>query len=204
MFLGIEALDDDALRLHRKRVTLNENLRALEIARSLGLTVAINIIADPDWDEARFATGTRVGLTVPEIVHFTVATPYPGTELWLTESRQLTTARLPPLRRAARGAAHASCRSSGSTRSWSGPRPCSTASTWAGPRSEGRGGRAQASPEGRRTTFACCGSSRVYNPERQNGTTSSRCVTRCGRRPAREAVRPSKATLYVHAPAQPA
>jgi len=34
MFLGIEALDDDALRLHRKRVTLNENLRALEIART--------------------------------------------------------------------------------------------------------------------------------------------------------------------------
>ena len=30
-------------------------LRALEIARSLGLTVAINIIADPSWDEARFA-----------------------------------------------------------------------------------------------------------------------------------------------------
>src|SRR5882724_4710075 len=54
MFLGIEALDDEALRLHRKRVTLNENLRALEIARSLGLTVAINIIADPSWDEARF------------------------------------------------------------------------------------------------------------------------------------------------------
>src|SRR5882724_2797810 len=49
LFLGIEALDDEALRLHRKRVTLNENLRALEIARALGLTVAINIIADPSW-----------------------------------------------------------------------------------------------------------------------------------------------------------
>jgi magnesium-protoporphyrin IX monomethyl ester (oxidative) cyclase len=90
MFLGIEALDDDALRMHRKRVTLNENLRALEIARSLGLTVAINIIADPSWDEARFAQVRDWALTVPEVVHFTVATPYPGTELWLTESRQLT------------------------------------------------------------------------------------------------------------------
>jgi len=29
-------------------------------------------------------------LTVPEIVHLTVATPYPGTETWLTEPRQLT------------------------------------------------------------------------------------------------------------------
>ena len=91
MFLGIEALDEEALRLHRKRVTLNENLRALEIARSLGLTVAINIIADPSWDEARFRAVRDWALTVPEVVHFTVATPYPGTELWLTESRQLTT-----------------------------------------------------------------------------------------------------------------
>jgi hopanoid C-3 methylase HpnR len=91
MFLGIEALDEDALRLHRKRVTLNENLRALEIARSLGLTVAINIIADPSWDEARFRAVRDWALTVPEVVHLTVATPYPGTELWLTESRQLTT-----------------------------------------------------------------------------------------------------------------
>jgi hopanoid C-3 methylase len=90
MFLGIEALDEDALKAHRKRVTLNENLRALEIARSLGLTVAINIIADPSWDEARFGAVRDWALTVPEVVHLTVATPYPGTELWLTESRQLT------------------------------------------------------------------------------------------------------------------
>jgi len=90
MFLGIEALDEEALKAHRKRVTLNENLRALEIARSLGLTVAINIIADPSWDETHFAAVRDWALTVPEVVHLTVATPYPGTELWLTESRQLT------------------------------------------------------------------------------------------------------------------
>ena len=29
--------------------------------------------------------------SIPEIVHLTVATPYPGTELWLTESRKLAT-----------------------------------------------------------------------------------------------------------------
>src|SRR5262249_10577070 len=50
MFLGIETLDEETPRLHRKRVTLNENLQALEVARQLGLTVAVNIIADPDWD----------------------------------------------------------------------------------------------------------------------------------------------------------
>lgn len=91
MFLGLEALDDEGLRLHRKRVTPSENFKALEIARELDVTVAINIIADPDWDEKRFSIVREWALTVPEIVHLTVATPYPGTETWYTESRKLTT-----------------------------------------------------------------------------------------------------------------
>jgi magnesium-protoporphyrin IX monomethyl ester (oxidative) cyclase len=90
MFLGVEALDEEELRLHRKRVTPNENLQALEVARELDLTVAVNIIADPDWDERRFALVREWALSVPEIVHLTVATPYPGTEIWVTESRRLT------------------------------------------------------------------------------------------------------------------
>jgi hopanoid C-3 methylase len=91
MFLGVEALDEEGLRRHRKRVTWGENERALEVARRLGFAVAINIIADPDWDERRFAVVREWALSVPEIVHLTVATPYPGTETWLTESRALTT-----------------------------------------------------------------------------------------------------------------
>ncbi len=91
MFLGVEALDEDGLKLLRKRATPNDNFRALEIARNLGFTVAINIIADPDWDERRFALIREWALTVPEIVHLTVSTPYPGTETWLTESRKLAT-----------------------------------------------------------------------------------------------------------------
>jgi magnesium-protoporphyrin IX monomethyl ester (oxidative) cyclase len=91
MFLGVEALDEEGLRLHRKRVTWGENQRALEVARQLGFVVAINIIADPDWDERRFAIVREWAMSVPEIVHITVATPYPGTETWLTESRPLTT-----------------------------------------------------------------------------------------------------------------
>ena len=90
MFLGVEALDAEALKRHRKRVTTDANMEALEVARKLGLAVAINIIADPDWDEARFAAVRDWALTVPEIVHLTVATPYPGTETWLTEPRELT------------------------------------------------------------------------------------------------------------------
>ena len=90
MFLGVEALDAEALKRHRKRVSTDANMEALEVARKLGLSVAINIIADPDWDESRFAAVRDWALTVPEIVHLTVATPYPGTETWLTEPRELT------------------------------------------------------------------------------------------------------------------
>src|SRR5271163_3706167 len=91
MFLGLEALDEEGLTAFRKRTTPMINNKALEVARSIGLSVAINIIADPDWDEARFAFVREWAMSVPEIVNITVQTPYPGTETWLTEARRLTT-----------------------------------------------------------------------------------------------------------------
>ncbi len=91
MFLGLEAIDEEGLRLHRKRVTLSKNVEALEFARSLGIRVAVNIIADPDWDEARFRVVREWALSIPEIVNISVNTPYPGTETFLTESRTLAT-----------------------------------------------------------------------------------------------------------------
>ncbi len=54
MFLGLEALDEEGLKAFRKRSSTEVNMRALELARRIGITVAINIIVDPDWDEARF------------------------------------------------------------------------------------------------------------------------------------------------------
>ncbi len=91
MFLGLEAIDDEGLRLFRKRVTVDKNMEALEYARSLGIFVAINLIADPAWDEARFQTIREWALSVPDIVHLTVNTPYPGTETWVTDARSFTT-----------------------------------------------------------------------------------------------------------------
>jgi hopanoid C-3 methylase HpnR len=91
MFLGLEAIDEEGLKRHRKRTTVGKNFEALEFARSLDLIAAINIIVDPSWDENRFAAVREWALSVPEIVHLTVNTPYPGTETWLTESRNFTT-----------------------------------------------------------------------------------------------------------------
>ena len=89
----VDAQVDDFgnLKKFRKRITLNTNFEVLEVARSLGFTVAINIIADPDWDRERFRVIRDWCLEVPEIVNLSVNTPYPGTETWLTESRRLQT-----------------------------------------------------------------------------------------------------------------
>ena len=91
MFLGVEAIDEEGLLRHRKRVSLGKSFEAMEYARSLGISVAVNIIADPSWDEARFAVVREWMLSVPEIVHLTVNTPYPGTETWTTDARDLAT-----------------------------------------------------------------------------------------------------------------
>jgi len=89
MFLGVEAIDEEGLLKHRKRIALGKNFEALECARSLGITVAINLIADPDWDRQRFEVVRQWCLEIPEIVTISVNTPYPGTETWLTEPRKI-------------------------------------------------------------------------------------------------------------------
>ena len=91
MFIGVEAIDEEGLKQHRKRITLGKNFEALEFARSLGIRVAINLIAEPDWDRKRFELIREWCLEIPEIVTISVSTPYPGTETWLTESRRVQT-----------------------------------------------------------------------------------------------------------------
>ena len=91
MFLGLEAIDDEGLKRFRKRVTLSKNFEALEYARSLDITVAVNIIADPSWERERFKVVRDWCLEIPEVVNISINTPYPGTETWHTESRRLTT-----------------------------------------------------------------------------------------------------------------
>lgn len=91
LFLGLEAVDTDGLRRHRKRIGLDRNFEALACARSLGLTVAVNLIADPSWEADRFAAVREWAQSVPEIVHLTVNTPYPGTETWLNEASHCIT-----------------------------------------------------------------------------------------------------------------
>ena len=91
MFIGLEALDEAGLKKFRKRVGADKNFEALEFARTLGVNVAVNIIADPDWDRERFRVVREWCTEIPEVVNISVNTPYPGTETWYTESRKLAT-----------------------------------------------------------------------------------------------------------------
>src|SRR5437763_1035412 len=80
----------DLLRHRRKYfIGVLDPCAALEFARSLGVHVAVNLIADPDWDRERFRIVRDWCLEQPEIVNISVNTPYPGTESWLTEERRL-------------------------------------------------------------------------------------------------------------------
>src|SRR4051812_48560077 len=92
MFLGLESLDEGQLKSFRKRITPNQNFEALDVARKLNIDVAINLISDPGWGREEFERAREWATKVPEVVHLTVATPYPGTELFHTETRGLTTA----------------------------------------------------------------------------------------------------------------
>jgi magnesium-protoporphyrin IX monomethyl ester (oxidative) cyclase len=91
MFLGLEAIDEAGLRKYRKRVSLGRNFEAVEFARSLGVNVAINLIADPDWDHERFRVVREWCLEMPDVINISVNTPYPGTESWITDGRRLET-----------------------------------------------------------------------------------------------------------------
>ncbi|GJL58296.1 MAG: hypothetical protein NPIRA03_11530 [Nitrospirales bacterium] len=74
-----------------ERILLGKNFEALEFVHSLGITVAINIIADPNWDKDRFETVRQWCLEVPEVVNISANTPYPGTETWHRESQRIQT-----------------------------------------------------------------------------------------------------------------
>jgi hypothetical protein len=91
MFLGLEAIDEEGLKKYRKRVSLGRNFEAVEFARSLGVNVAINLIADPDWDHERFRIVRDWCLEMPDVINISVNTPYPGTESWITDGRRLQT-----------------------------------------------------------------------------------------------------------------
>ena len=119
MFLGLEAIDEEGLQGTTASACRSTRIsrRSNSPARSASI-VAINLIADPDWDRDRFATMRQWCLEIPEIVNISVNTPYPGTEIWRTESAAADHPRLPAVRHPARGAADHAAAAPSSMPSW--------------------------------------------------------------------------------------
>jgi radical SAM superfamily enzyme YgiQ (UPF0313 family) len=75
---------------------LLRNMEVFRFWRELGLSVMFIGLEAIDeeglqWDRERFETIRRWCLEIPEVVNISVTTPYPGTEIWQTEQRRLTT-----------------------------------------------------------------------------------------------------------------
>ena len=92
IFLGLESITDEGLKSVNKSNTASNNARALAILKELGVGYTPNFIVDPAWDREDFA---RLRAWIEETgaynSGFSVLTPLPGTDLWQTASRQVTT-----------------------------------------------------------------------------------------------------------------
>jgi hopanoid C-3 methylase len=92
IFLGLESVTDEGLDAVNKSNTAANNVRALSILKELGVGFTPNFIVDPAWDHDDFA---RLRQWIEETgaynSGFSVLTPLPGTDLWETASRQVTT-----------------------------------------------------------------------------------------------------------------
>ncbi len=82
-FLGFEKVSQEELDSIEKRNTVENNERALEILRSVGIEPMASFIVDPSYDKKDFAALRRyikkLKLRFPS---FTVLTPLPGTRLF--------------------------------------------------------------------------------------------------------------------------
>ncbi|MEW5932543.1 MAG: radical SAM protein, partial [Bacillota bacterium] len=83
VFIGMEKVDDQELQALNKRNTVENNVRALDLLRRLGIAVTPSFIVDPDYTRRQFeklrAFLRQHRISAPSVA---VLTPLPGTELY--------------------------------------------------------------------------------------------------------------------------
>jgi len=92
IFLGVEAVTDAGLSSVNKKNSADNNLRAIEILKELGVGFTSNFIVDPAWGPEDFAH-LREWIAEHGTYNsgFTVLTPLPGTDLWEEAKHRVTT-----------------------------------------------------------------------------------------------------------------
>jgi radical SAM superfamily enzyme YgiQ (UPF0313 family) len=92
VFLGIESITDEGLRAVNKKNTADNNVRAIQILKELGVGYTSNFIVDPGWDHEDFQ---RLREWIEEmntwVSGFSILTPLPGTDLWDEARTRITT-----------------------------------------------------------------------------------------------------------------
>src|SRR5206468_2710618 len=92
IFLGLESITDEGLKSVNKKNTADNNVKAIQILKELGVGFTPNFIVDPGWDRDDF---TRLRDWIEQMgaynSGFSILTPLPGTDLWDAASRQVTT-----------------------------------------------------------------------------------------------------------------
>ncbi len=78
--IGLESFDQKELKRVNKGSSVEQNIRAIEFMRSIGVKIWGAQIVFPDWDVADFDRTIEVNLRLGiEIPQFTILTPLPGT-----------------------------------------------------------------------------------------------------------------------------
>jgi len=87
--VGLEAMVGEQLTKLNKRTTVENNRKAVEILRDIGLTLHASFMVAPDFSEEDFkALQKEVKSVAPAEITFTVYSPSPGTEAWHKEKDQ--------------------------------------------------------------------------------------------------------------------
>src|SRR5438093_5577018 len=92
IFLGLESITDEGLKAVNKKNTADNNVRAINILKDLGVGFTPNFIVDPAWDREDF-TRLRDWIDTMGACNsgFSILTPLPGTDLWDSAKQQVTT-----------------------------------------------------------------------------------------------------------------
>jgi radical SAM superfamily enzyme YgiQ (UPF0313 family) len=92
IFLGLESVTDEGLKAVNKKNSADNNVRAINILKDLGVGFTPNFIVDPAWDREDFAR-LRDWIETMGAYNsgFSILTPLPGTDLWDTAKQNVVT-----------------------------------------------------------------------------------------------------------------
>ena len=92
IFLGLESVTDEGLKAVNKKNSADNNVRAIQILKEMGVGFTPNFIVDPAWGLDDFQ---RLREWIDQMgaynSGFSILTPLPGTDLWESASKNVTT-----------------------------------------------------------------------------------------------------------------